>query len=63
MIVIVVPLAALMIIYGGFVLLTSAGDSKKISQGRNIITAAVVGVVIVFGSLAILNLVKSVFGA
>jgi hypothetical protein len=62
MLTIVIPLAAVMIIYGGFVLLTSGGDAKKISQGRNIITAAVVGVVIVFGSLAIVNLIKSALG-
>ena len=63
MLTIVIPLAAVMIIYGGFVLLTSGGDAKKISQGRNIMTAAVVGVIIVFSARALVNIIKNMLGA
>ena len=58
MLYIVVPLATLMVIYGGVMLLISGGDPKKISQGKSIITAAIVGIVIVYGSVVLYNIVK-----
>jgi hypothetical protein len=45
------------IIYGGFKYLTSAGSADKITSGRKIITNAVVGLIISFLSVAIVNLV------
>lgn len=40
--------AVIMIVYGGFLLITAAGDPDKISNGGKAITAAVVGMIIVF---------------
>lgn len=57
---IVVPIAALTIAYGGFLLLVAGGDEKKIATGRAAIIAALVGVAIVYGSYII---VTSVFKA
>ncbi len=51
-----------MVVYGGFLMLTSGGKPAQISKGKNTIIAAIVGNAIVFGSLAIVNLVKSFFG-
>lgn len=59
---IVVPLGGLMVVYGGFLMLTSGGKPAQITKGRNTIIAAITGAAIVFGSLAIVNLIKSVFG-
>jgi hypothetical protein len=38
----------LMIIRAGFTLLTSAGDAKKTEQGKNQLTYAIVGFIVVF---------------
>jgi len=40
--------AVIMIIVAGYMLITAAGDPDKIQQGQKTITAAVVGMVIVF---------------
>jgi type IV secretory pathway VirB2 component (pilin) len=40
--------AVIMIIVGGYSLMTAMGDPDKIKKGQGIITAAVVGMVIVF---------------
>lgn len=37
-----------LLVYGGYTMITSAGDSDKIEQGQQIITNAIVGMVIVF---------------
>lgn len=51
----IVPLASLFIIWGGFVMLTSGGSGTKFEQGKKIITAAVIGLAIAFGSYLIVN--------
>ncbi len=45
------------IIYGGFKYLTAASDSNKIAGGRKTIQNALIGLVISFASIAIVNLV------
>lgn len=47
------------IIYGGFKYLTSAGSPDRIAAGRKIIQNAVIGLVISFFSVAIVNLVAN----
>lgn len=54
---IVGSLALLMFIYGGFVLLLSQGASDKVTKGKSIITGAVIGLVIVFVSWAVINFI------
>lgn len=56
---IVGSLTLLMFVYGGFMFLISAGSSDKVSSAKKIITAAVVGLVIVFASYMIINFVLS----
>ncbi|MDO8509875.1 MAG: pilin, partial [bacterium] len=43
-------LALVMFIYGGFTLILSQGSSEKVKKGTEIITAAVIGLVIMFGA-------------
>ncbi len=54
---IVGSLTLLMFVYGGFMFLISAGSSDKVSSAKKIITAAVVGLVIVFASYVIINFI------
>ncbi len=56
-----IPLAALFIVYGGFVILTSAGSEQKFSEGKKIITAAVIGTAIALGSYLIVNTILNFF--
>jgi hypothetical protein len=53
-------LVLLMFLYGGFTWLTSAGNSDAVSRGRGAMTAAVVGLVIIFSSYAIIVFVVTV---
>lgn len=54
---IVGSLTLLMFVYGGFMFLISAGSSDKVGSAKKIITAAVVGLIIVFASYVIINFV------
>lgn len=47
----------LVFVYGGFLWLTSGGNSDKVSKGTSVMTWAVVGIFIIFASYAILNTV------
>ena len=59
---IVGSLTLLMFIYGGFTYLISAGSSEKIGEATKIITAAVVGLLIVLASFLIIKFVLSSMG-
>lgn len=45
------------VIYGGFKYLTAAGDPSRITAGRKIITNAIIGLIISFMSIGIVNLI------
>ena len=44
---IIFPLAILMIVIGGVILLTAGGDPGRIGQGKKILKAAIIGVIII----------------
>jgi len=50
-------IALIMFIYGGFVWLTSSGNEQKVTQGRNILMWAAIGLVIIFLSYALVKFV------
>jgi type IV secretion system pilin len=53
----------ILMVYAGFLWMTARGDSKKVDQAKQLITGAVIGVVIIAASYAITDLViKSVTG-
>ncbi len=52
----------LMILSSGFTLLTSGGDPKKLEMGRNRITNAIVGFVIIFVAFWLTQLMGIIFG-
>lgn len=63
---IVIGLAGLgllvMLIMGGFTLLTSAGDAKKMEQGKNQVTYAIVGFLVIFGAYWVVQIIGVMFG-
>jgi hypothetical protein len=52
------PILALLIIYGGFKIMSAGGDPGKIKSGRDTILWAVVGYGIIFISWGVISLVK-----
>jgi hypothetical protein len=52
----------LMIIAAGFTLMTSAGDSKKMEAGKNRLTFAIVGFLIIFTAFWVVQLLGTMFG-
>lgn len=50
-------LAVVMIIYGGFLYVSSAGNQEKADQGKQILTYAVIGIVIILISFALVQTV------
>lgn len=65
-IVIILVAAALifffMLVLGGIKYITSGGDKGKTEEARGQITAALIGLVIVFAAWAIINLINLFFG-
>ncbi len=56
-------LAGLVIIYGGFRIMTAAGSPEALRSGREAITAAIIGLVIVFGAWLIVDtIITKLFG-
>ena len=50
-------IAIVLILYAGFIWMTAAGNEEKVEQAKKIITAAVIGLVIIFVSYALANFV------
>ncbi len=48
-------IAVLIIIYGGFLYVTAAGEEEKATKGKKSITYAVIGILLIMGSFAIVN--------
>jgi hypothetical protein len=51
-----------MLVIGGIKWIMSGGDKGSTESARNQITAALIGLIIVFAAWAIITLIKSVFG-
>jgi len=47
--------ALMMFVYGGVLWMTSHGDTKMVTKGKDTITWAVLGLVVIFASYAIVN--------
>lgn len=52
----------LMILSAGFALLTSGGDPKRLETGKQRLTYAVIGFIVVFAAYWIVQLVARIFG-
>ena len=49
--------AVVMIIVGGYSLMTSAGDAEKVEKGTKIITTAIIGMIVVFLTRLVIDFV------
>ena len=54
-------IALIMFIYGGFMMLTSAGNAERVKKAKNTLVWAAAGVVIILGSYSFLRFVFSLF--
>ena len=52
----------LMLIFGGFQLMTSAGDPKGMEAGKNRVMYAIIGFLIIFASFWLVQILQVVFG-
>ncbi len=50
-------IAVIMILYGGFIWLTAGGNEDKIGSAKKVISAAVIGLIVILLSWAIVNFV------
>ncbi len=55
-------LALVFLVYGGIKWITSGGDKAKLEGARSTIIASIVGLILVFSSYFILNVVLQIFG-
>lgn len=59
---IAIPLCVIMVLVGGFQMMTSAGDPEKVSQGRKTLTYAAVGLVVVILAGSAVTLIQNLLG-
>lgn len=59
---IAIPLCAIMVLVGGFQMLTAAGDPAKFSSGRKTILYAVAGFAIILVAGGVATLIKNTLG-
>lgn len=63
---ILAPISALaffvMLLYGGFKFLTSGGDPKEVAQARQVLTYAILGIILIVAAWLILLLLSSTLG-
>jgi len=50
-------IAFIMIVYGGFTLMTSAGNPERLTSGKEIITSAIAGLLLIIFSVVILKII------
>jgi hypothetical protein len=51
-----------MIIIGGFTIISNAGDTHKIQEGSKTITSAIIGLLVLFGSYWIIQIIQVITG-
>ncbi len=55
-------LALLFFIYGGFIFLTSAGNTERVAKGKQTVVNSLIGLIVIFASWAIINFVFKSLG-
>ena len=51
-----------MIVFGGFTIIMNANDSHKMDEGKKTITAAIIGLVVLFAAYWIIQIIQVVTG-
>lgn len=57
---IIIPIAVLMILYGGALFVTARGNEKQITQAKQVLKYAVIGLVIIFIGQGFVTLINSI---
>ncbi|MCU0679461.1 MAG: hypothetical protein MUC28_03405 [Planctomycetes bacterium] len=52
-------IAVIIVLYGGFVWLTAAGNEDRVGKAKKIITAAVIGLIIILSSFLIIDFIEN----
>ena len=58
---IAVPILAIMVLYGGFQMMTAGGDPEKFKSGRSTLLYAAIGFVIVLAATGVKDLIVQIF--
>jgi len=61
--IIVIPLASIMIIWGAFQILFAGGNPEKVATGRRTVVYAAVGLAIILSASGIILVIKELLGA
>ena len=59
---ITVPIAVIVLVYGGFRIMTAAGSPEGMKAGRDAVVTALIGVAIVFGAWIVINTILNIVG-
>ncbi len=59
---IAIPLCAIMVLVGGFQMMTAAGQPEKISSGKKTILYAIIGFVVILLAGSVATLIRNAFG-
>lgn len=51
-----------MILLGGFTIISNAGNKDKVAEGSKTITSAIIGLLVLFGSYWIIQIIQTVTG-
>ena len=57
------PLCGIMVVWGGFQMMTAGGNPEKFSEGRKTLLYAAIGFAVVIFASSVTPLIKSIFGA
>jgi hypothetical protein len=60
LIVIAAPICAIMVVWGGFQMMTAAGNPEKFSEGRQTLLYAAIGFVVVIFAGSVVPIIKSI---
>jgi|GEM_PF-7083687 len=60
--IIIIPIAFCMIGYAGFIILTSGGNSERLTKGKGMIKIALTGVLILLGSYLLIQFIFNALG-
>lgn len=60
LVVIALPLVAAFIVWGGIVIMSAAGSTERVAQGKKTITAAIIGLIILLSAWLIISLLYQV---
>jgi exosome complex RNA-binding protein Rrp42 (RNase PH superfamily) len=58
-----IPIVVIMVLIGGFQIMTAGGNEEKVKQGRSTIWWAVIGYVVILLANGLVLIIKSVLGA